>query len=73
MNSIRIKGMSVALIFKKINDLSVTNSMEENYQKPGENVALRAIQGKIMNLHSKTEDGALKYENQQKNSKDREK
>ena len=26
--------MSLALIFKKIDDLSVTNSMEEDYQEP---------------------------------------
>ena len=31
----RIRGISLALVFKKIDDLSVTNSMEENYQKPG--------------------------------------
>ena len=33
MNSIRIRGMNWALVFKKIDDLSVTNSMEEDYQK----------------------------------------
>ena len=35
MNSIKIRGMNWALVFKKIDDLSVTNSMEENYQKLG--------------------------------------
>ena len=35
MNSIRIRGMNWALVFKKIDDLNVTNFMEENYQKPG--------------------------------------
>ena len=35
MNSIRIRDMSLAIIFKKINDLSVTNSMEEDYQNRG--------------------------------------
>ena len=45
MNSIRIRGMNWAPVFKKIDDLRVTNSMEENYQKLGQNVALRAIWG----------------------------
>ena len=70
MNSSRIRGMSLALGFKKIDDLSVTNSMEENYQQPGAKCSSR---GKIMNMHSKTKDRTLKCENQQKNSKDREK
>ena len=47
----------------------------------GQNVTLRiiwgqnnesAFGGKTMKLHSKTEDGTLKYENQQKNSRGRE-
>ena len=47
----------------------------------GQNIALRAIReqnnksalgGKTIKLHSKTEDGTLKYENQQKNSRGRE-
>ena len=58
MNLIKIRGMSVALIFKKINDLSVTNSMEEDYQN------WRAKCSKIMNLHSKIKDGTLKYKSQ---------
>ena len=32
-----------------------------------------ALGGKTMNMHSKTGDGTLKYENQQKNSRGREK
>ena len=35
MNSIRIRGMSLALVFKKIDDLGVANSMEEDYQESG--------------------------------------
>ena len=67
MNSIRIRG---------IDDLSVTSSMEENHQKPGGNLGKNnesALGDKTMNMHSKTGDGTLKYENQQKNSRGREK
>ena len=70
MNLIKIRGMSVALIFKKINDLSVTNSMEEDYQNRG---AKCNSGGKTMNLHSNTKDGTLKCENRQKKFKEREK
>ena len=45
----------------------------KNVRNQGQNVVLGEIQGKTVNLNSKTEDGALKYENQQKNSKDRKK
>ena len=76
MNSIKIKGISLALVFKKIDDLSVTNSIEENHQKPGGNLGKNnesALGGKIINLHSKTKDETLKCENRQKNSRGREK
>ena len=44
-------------------------SSEGNLGKNNES----ALGGKIINLHSKTEDGTLKYENKQKNSKGRKK
>ena len=41
MNSVKIRGISLDLVFKKIDDLSVTNYMEEDYQETGgQNVAL---------------------------------
>ena len=65
MNSVKIKGISLALVFKKIDDLSVTNYMEEDYQETGgQNVALEQLGDKTMKLHSKTKDGTLKCENQ---------
>ena len=65
MNSVKIRGISLALVFKKIDDLSVTNYMEEDYQETGgQNVALEQLGDKTMKLHSKTKDGTLKCENQ---------
>ena len=53
--------MRFALFFKDSNDLSVTISMEENYQKMG------AKYSSGSNLEAKqSEDKTLKYENQQK-------
>ena len=55
----------MALVFKKIDDLSVANYMEEDYQETGgQNVALEQLGDKTMKLHSKTKDGTLKCENQ---------
>ena len=74
MNLSRIKGMSLALVFKKIDDLGVANSMKENYQEPRGKMQLSGQLGdKTLDLRSKTKDRTLKYENQQKNSKDRQK
>ena len=51
-------------------DLSVTIFMEESYQKPGAECSSRDNLGQN-NLHSKTEDGPLKHESQQKSSRGR--
>ena len=65
MNSVKIKCISLALVFKKIDHLSVTNYMEEDYQETGgQNVALEQLGEKTMKLYSKTKDGTLKCENQ---------
>ena len=63
MNSTRIRSMRLALVFKKNDDLSVAKNRGAKYSSGA----------KTMNLHLKTEDGTVKYENQQKNSRAREK
>ena len=62
--------MRLAPFSKDSDDLSVTNSMEENCQKLGAKCSSRDNLGQN-NLHSKTEDGTLEYESQQEDSRDR--
>ena len=62
--------MRLAPFSKDSDDLSVTNSIEENCQKSGAKCSSGDNLGQN-NLHSKTEDGTLEYESQQEDSRNR--
>ena len=61
--------MRLALVFKKMMILVSPAPWNKIIRNQGAKYSSR---GKTINLHSKTKDGILKYENQQKNSRGRE-